>query len=59
MLHRAIASRTSQLRLDAVSGSALALLPVLLEFSAIIAAGALMGAGYAIAIAWNRLTELW
>jgi hypothetical protein len=61
MLHRAIASRITrlQLPLNAVSRSAGTLLPLLFEFSAIVAAGAVMGAGYALALAWDWLAELW
>ena len=36
-----------------------ALLPLLVEFSVIAVAATLMGAGYAMALAWDRLTDLW
>ncbi|HEX6704080.1 MAG TPA: hypothetical protein VF169_04910 [Albitalea sp.] len=46
MPHRVIVSRAQ------------ALLPLVFEFSVIAAAAALMGVGFAIGLAWERLTEL-
>jgi hypothetical protein len=61
MPHYPIAPETirSRLRFSALAKRAQALLPLLVEFSVIAAAAALMGAGYAMALAWDRLTDLW
>jgi hypothetical protein len=49
----------SRLRPSALAKGAHALLPLLVEFSVIAVAATLMGAGYAMALAWDRLTDLW
>jgi hypothetical protein len=61
MLHRAIKARPirSHARHRASAGRAEALLPLLLQFSMIVAAAAFMGAGYAMAWAWCWLVEHW
>ena len=60
MLHRAITSGATRLQrgCGALVLRAQALTPLLLEFSLIVAAAALISTGYAMAMVWDRVSEL-